>query len=133
MTSVRTTHQSRWGFHPCNHEFFLKLKALHRWYWETLYAFHRWHRWQRKDVKNRSGAEPRYFPEFVLSRKWYKPVHRRGVEGYKVYPKTVTDHGVLDLYHQARTPQSDPVQPLDADVTAMIEALHAKAAVYFGE
>ena len=42
-------YKSRWGFHPCGYELFAKLRLLHKWYWQTVYDFHRWHRWCRKE------------------------------------------------------------------------------------
>lgn len=47
------THKSRFGFHPCSYEMFLKLKALNRMYWEALHQQAAWHRWERKEPHNR--------------------------------------------------------------------------------
>lgn len=131
MTSTTTTFQGRWGYHPCDYELFLKLKSLHRWYWQTIYDFHRWHRWWRKEEQNRVGPEPRCWPLLVLNQTWYKPVRCHGVDGHKVYPKTVTDQGIVDLYQQARMPQPAPVTPFGAETKARIEALHEQATSYF--
>ena len=51
-------YKSRWGHHPCNHETFLKLKKVHKAYWEgrRLLAKHR--RWSTKLPANRVGPEP---------------------------------------------------------------------------
>lgn len=96
-----------------------------------MYDFHRWHRWWRKEEQNRVGPEPGVCPLFVLNQTWYKPVRCHGVDGYKLHPKTVTDHGIVDLYQQARMPQPAPVTPFDAETKARIEALHEKSASYF--
>ena len=46
MNSNETIYQSRRGYHPCSHDLYLKLKSLYKWYWQTIYDFHRWHRWR---------------------------------------------------------------------------------------
>jgi len=97
-----TDTQSSHGFHPCNYEVYIKLKALHRVYWQTLRDFHKWHRWNKKDVKNRKGEEPKYNVLFVENSRWYKGSH--------VYSKKIIDHGVVNLYHQARMPLTE--QPI---------------------
>lgn len=131
MNNAGTALKSRWGFHPCNYELFLKLKRLHKWYWQTVYDFHRWHRWWRRQPQNRTGPEPLYCREFVDNRPWRKPVCHHGQEGFKLYPKTVVDHGVLALYQSARMPQADPVTPFDAETRAAIEALYEKVRTHF--
>ena len=133
MKTATTSFKSRWGFHPCNLELFLKLKRLHRWYWQTVYEFHRWHRWWRKEPQNRIGPEPKFCPSFVEDKTWFKPVQIRGENGVKVYPKTVVDHGIVDLYQAARMPQVEPVPPFDAETLEKIETLHVKVATYFNE
>ena len=130
MTANNSAFQSRWGFHPCSYEVFLKLKLLRKLYWQTVYDFHRWHRWQRKLPHNRVGSEPTFCRLFIDDSIWYKPVRTRGVNGFRVYPKTVVDHGIVNLYQQARMPQPQPVAPLDDATVRQIEALHAGAEGY---
>lgn len=132
MNSSKASLQSRWGFHPCDYSLFVKLKSLHRWYWQTVYDFHRWHRWQRKEAQNRVGPEPRFCDLFVDNSVWHKPARRRGVDGCKVYPKTVIDHGVVDLYRRARMPQAEPVEPFDAETVGRIEELYREAIAKLG-
>lgn len=124
-------YHGRWGYYPCEFQLYCKLKDLHRWYWQTLGDFHRWHRWWRKEEQNRIGPEPLFCPLFVVNKTWYKPVRRHGVIGEKVYPKTVLDHGIIDLYHYARMPQPIPIAVLDAETVSQIETLHDKAVAYF--
>jgi hypothetical protein len=133
MTTGTTVFQSRWGFHRCDYDFFLKLKHLHGWYWQTLYDYHCWYRWWRKEPQNRIGPEPKFCPLFVEDRIWYKPVQIRGERGFKVYPKTVTDHGIVELYQTARMPQPEPVMPFDAETRKLIESLYEKTETWFGE
>ncbi len=49
MTTTIQPCKGRWGFRPCGYALYLKLKRLHKWYWQTVYGFHRWHRWWRKE------------------------------------------------------------------------------------
>ena len=133
MKPATTIFKSRWGFHPCNYELFLKLKGLHGCYWKTLYDFHRWHRWWRKDVQNRTGPEPTFCPLFVNEYVWYKPVRVRGEQGFKVYPKTVTDHGIVDLYQTARIPHREAVVPFDAETHQRIESLYEEMETQMSE
>ena len=130
MIAHNSDFQSRWGFHPCSYEVFLKLKQLHKWYWHTVYEFHRWHRWQRKLSHHRVGSEPTFCRLFIDDSIWYKPVRTRGVSGFRVYPKTVVDHGIVNLYQQARLPQPQPVAPLYDATVRQIEALCADAEAY---
>jgi hypothetical protein len=53
------------------------------------------------------------------------------VAGFKIHPKTVTDHGIVELYHLARRPQPEPVTPFDAGVTEKVGRLYSKAVSYF--
>lgn len=125
MNTKATTFQSRWGFHPCNYELFLKIKTLHKACWQTVRDFHRWHRWQRKLPQNRAGSEPKFNPFFIEDSIWYKPVTVHGIAGFQVYPRTVVDRGILALYQQARLPQPQPVAPLDDATIRQIEEYYA--------
>ena len=46
-------YQSRWGFHPCSYEIFLKLKKLNGLYFKALQMRGEWERWDRKEPQNR--------------------------------------------------------------------------------
>jgi hypothetical protein len=133
MNTATTVIKSRWGFHPCDYEFFLKLKRLHKWYWQTVYDFHRWHRWWRKEPQNRTGPEPSYCRAFVEDKIWRKPVRMHGEDGFRLYPKSVVDRGVVSLYQAARMPQAEPVQPFDTETRAAIESLYDKVSPHFDE
>jgi hypothetical protein len=52
------TYRSRWGYHPCNYETFLKLKRLHKAYFEGLRMLAIWRRWRAKRPHNRRVPEP---------------------------------------------------------------------------
>jgi hypothetical protein len=108
-----------------------RTEALHKWHWQTVYDFHRWHRWWRKQPENRRGPEPKFCPAFVADRPWHKRATFHGVAGFKVYPKTLVDHGVVALYHAARAPQAEPVAPLSPETCQQIESLYLEVARYF--
>jgi hypothetical protein len=46
-------HQGKYGYHPCDKETYLKLKALNKLYVEALRQKAAWDRWNRKLPKNR--------------------------------------------------------------------------------
>jgi hypothetical protein len=48
-----TTIKGRWGFHPCSHELYRKLKRLHFLAYEAKRRQAAWNRWDRKDPQNR--------------------------------------------------------------------------------
>ena len=122
MSSIFDQHRSRFGFHPCDYTLFLKLKYLHKHYWIAVRQFHTWHRWFRKEPQNRIGTEPKYSQAFVENVPWAKPVKA----GFKLYPRTVHDHGVIELYQSARVPSREPVESFSPETVAAIEALFAK-------
>jgi hypothetical protein len=117
-------YQSRFGFYPCNYELFAQLKFLHKHYWQTLYDFHRWYRWWRKQADNRRGAEPSVSPLFVVEKPWHKPVITHGIQGFKVYPRTFVDHGIVALYQSARRPKPEPVEAFDGHTVHKISELY---------
>jgi hypothetical protein len=133
MTTKTATYTSRFGFHVCDRATYLQLKRLHRWYWRTVRDFHRWWRWQRKLPHNRQGSEPAYCPLFVEDRVWYKPKRSHGQDGFRRYPKTLVDRGVVAWFAAARMPHEGPPTPLDEVTLREIERLHAAAAEWFGE
>lgn len=122
MSSTFNQHRSRFGFHPCDYTLFLKLKYLRKHYWIAVRQFHTWHRWFRKEPQNRIGTEPKYSQAFVENVPWAKPVKA----GFKLYPRTVHDHGVIELYQSARVPSREPVESFSPETFAAIEALFVK-------
>ena len=110
-TSNIVSRQPAWSDKPLfwitDYETFLKLKALHKWYYQTIYDVARWVRWDRKTV-NQTGPEPKYCSLFVEEKgHWKKTKHRQEdevFEGMVYYPKTLDDLGIVDAYQAARTP-----------------------------
>ena len=74
----RKTYESRWGHHPCDHDTYLKLKKLYKFYWQYLRDYAAWERWERKMPHNRvirknglvvgPWPEPKYLyiPDWVV-------------------------------------------------------------------
>jgi hypothetical protein len=131
MSSATTTLQSRFGFHPCDRQTFLKLKALKKHYWQTCRDFHRWWRWQRKLPHNRRGAEPKFCELFVEKLAWHRPRRVHGQDAVRHYPRTLVDRGVLAWFAAARQPQQEPPIPFDANTLQEIDRLHAEATSWF--
>ena len=46
-------HQGRWGYYPCSHETYLKLKRLNKHYERALHQVACWNRWNNKHPQNR--------------------------------------------------------------------------------
>jgi hypothetical protein len=90
------THRSRWGYHPCDYETFLKLRRVHKAYHEGLRLLARWRRWRAKMPHNRRGPEP-------------------AVPGVI---RKVCAAPVVEAYQAARRPAEAPemVRPLDIRV-----------------
>jgi len=125
------TYRSRFGYHVCDFATWQKLKALKKWYWQTVKDFHLWWRWQRKRQENRRGAGPAFCPVFVLDQPWFKPRRIHGQDAVRYYPKTLVDHGVLELFAAGAQPQAQPPTPLDDSRLRLINRLHTAAAEWF--
>jgi fructose-1,6-bisphosphatase len=46
-------YQSKWGWHPCDYNGFLKLKKVYKAYWEGRHLLAKFERWERKQPQNR--------------------------------------------------------------------------------
>jgi hypothetical protein len=102
MLATVTAHQSRWGWHPCDHATHLALKAYHEVLFRDRRATARHGRWSAKDPHNRVRR------------------HRDGTTTPVPEPRCLgTDQAtyawVLLEYRQSRRPQahSEDVRPLD--------------------
>ena len=84
-----------------------------------------------KRPENRIGNEPKFCAIFVNNRPWLKPITRNGEQGFKRYPKTVLDHDVIRLYHEARMPQAEPVDLFSDQQIAAIKRLYEKVHDHF--
>ena len=93
MSTTKTVHQSRWGYHPVDHNEFLRLKEAHKLFLQALRQSRKNDRWIAKDEQNRSGEEPKL------------PA---------VYVTINTYLNVLNEYRNARYPVNSPeeVRPI---------------------
>ena len=124
--------ESRWGFHPCSYETFVKLKKLHKAFWQSEYKLAAWKRWSAKLphnrikfrwIRNEQGQkvgkeilgmreEPKCSELFVKTDKWGR--------------KFVSSHGIIDAYNQARMPKpKEEVKPLSI-CESMIDHLYSQ-------
>ena len=46
----QTVYKSRWGYHPCDYETFLKLKELNKLFEKSKQDAKNWYRWARKSA-----------------------------------------------------------------------------------
>ena len=51
--------KSKWGYHPCDQKTYFKLRKLNAIFFKAQQKAATWHRWNRKDPKNRKGKEPK--------------------------------------------------------------------------
>lgn len=120
-------HEGKWGFYPCDHENFKKLKRLNYLLLQTKIQAARWKRWGRKAEQNRKYSEP------VLPDSFYS---LDKISGYSRYDRNWFNHdkiiNVTDLhtkieidYRNARYPKSnkDYVRPLTLKENHMNELL----------
>jgi hypothetical protein len=124
--------QSKWGFHPCNYETYRKLKELHKAYWQAIRDFSKWQRWINKQSQNRKGSQPpQYCPIFFENGPWLRYTKdQNGMLHGKWFSKRITDHGIIDLYHQARMPQQQPVESFSNETLAQINKIYAQWVEY---
>lgn len=128
MNETLSTFRSRFGYHPCDFATYEKLRALKKRYWQANRDFHRWWRWQRKQPENRRGPEPAVCPAFVANEPWFRPRRIHGQAAVRVYPKTLVDHGLLELFAAARRPRAEPPPTFDEETLQKIDLLHAATA-----
>lgn len=144
------TFKSKWGYHPCSKETYLKLKKLNKLRWETVTNFHSWLRWARKEPHNRitgrwiqkpgdefptkiqePATEPRFCKLFVnankkrdeaaRSRRLLTEVHVRDLH------KNENFLLVEDLYNQSRFPNEKEVAPFSENILKTIDMLIEQA------
>lgn len=107
QTTEQPTHQSRWGFHPCDHETFRDLKEFHKLLLRDLRATRRYERWSAKLPHNR--VRRTYGPGRILLKTEPTPEPKCVGTERDVYL------WVLAEYRNARKPQAtlEAVAPLD--------------------
>jgi hypothetical protein len=115
-----TTFKSRWGYHPCDWNTFLKLKRLHKAYWEHIRKEAAFERWWAKQPQNQHGPEPRYISEFV---RYVDCICRSTKEGRQRYIPNRDSHPIRALYLAARKPSPTPVTPFSEYELSEIDRL----------
>lgn len=100
-------------YYRCDYETFVKIKFLHKLYWQTLRDYANWMRWDRKFPHNRRGPKPKYCPTFVSREGNWGDVHAH-----------ITDYGIIQLYQEARMPSKTHVEPFDEATIKKIENLY---------
>ena len=129
-TQEQSVFLSRWGFHPCDHATYLKLKRLKKIYWAAVSTYGRWRRWSRKRHENRfywlpkERTEKRKRGTVPIPEPKCCPVFLPDTWVSDSYLK---DNGVLLAFEQARMPtkRPDDVRPLIISVEKINKMLEA--------
>jgi len=134
-TITNQTYKSKWGYHPCTHETYLKLKEAHLLLLKALRDIKAYQRWERK--LEPIGKAPGY-PSFVSQYYLYKrspggqPVYGLmiGTKAWKSTWNNIKVHyyeHVLDQYRKARRPKETPEEVetlhLPSDIWEVVEEL----------
>lgn len=137
MNSEQNVFLSRWGFHPCDTETFLKLKRLKKLFWQAVYAHGTWKRWSRKLPENRfywekkERAEKRKRSDRPIPEPLTCPVWTRensyDWQNDKKPLIPLADCGVLEAFENARMPKEKPdqVEPLNLSIKEIDKMLEA--------
>ena len=139
MSAVTTTtHQSKWGYHPCTRETCLKLKEAHLLLLRALRDIKRYDRWESKQEPE--GEDPK-FPSFASKYGYFYRSQKAKNEGRMTYGLTLgtnewpAGYGcnihyyehVLTQYRNARRPKetAEEVQALylPSDLWELVEKL----------
>ncbi|MHA1948319.1 MAG: hypothetical protein ACW99G_03630 [Candidatus Thorarchaeota archaeon] len=138
MSTVTTNIVSRtpvWSDKPLywvtEYETFLKLKAIHKWYYQTLGDFAIWLRWKRK-TKYRTGTEPKYCTAFINEKEYNQCVNWKMWTPY--YSNgCITDFGFVSDYQTARIPFESEEDAASAKMPSKedIDAFYDKAKAFF--
>lgn len=120
------THQPKWSDKPLyyytDYVTYRKIKALKRWYWQTVREFARWRAWNRKTVY-KAPKEPTYYPGFVN-------VSQGGV----VKRRYLIPGDIFQTwYRNARMPNAEPVTPYNEMTVSNINYLYEEAKAWYME
>jgi len=107
--------KSEWGYHPCDKATYLKLKRLHKIYWEQVYKIAAWNRWDNK--LNKPGPEPECDQSFDVQ----NYVCRSVKPNRKTYKKDRDSHPIRIWFLAARTPSPEPVEPFTQSIIDKID------------
>lgn len=153
IVETQQLHKSRWGYHPCDYDTYIKLKKLYKLYWQAVYAHARWKRWERKKPSNRVirvwkydaqsrkcgatilGPRPEPTPSSIFCETG--PVVSNWGQDGKFFPCgrpstgwVLNDYGIMEAFVRAGYPVAEPglVKPLGIS-RADIEQLLARAGI----
>jgi len=120
-------YEGKWGFYPCDHENFKKLKRLNYLLLQTKIQAARWRRWGRKAEQNRKYSEPA-LPDSLYSfddLKGYDKYNYNWFNHDKIVNITNLHDKIEKDYSNARYPKSDKeyVRPLTLKENHMNELL----------
>lgn len=122
--------QSRWGYHVCSREVFLKLKAIKKAYFQALKQSANYRRWSRKTVTQREFTEPVVNPVFLTGPRYDTKSYPDGkggrTTGLRWNPMPVDPGLYLLLFDQARKPHTTRVEPFDSLILGAIDEKFCK-------
>lgn len=122
--------RSRWGWHACSHDVYLKLKKIKKAYFDALRQSANFRRWARKTVRQSESA-PEVNPAFLVKQRWEKKIQGRDAHGQSIIgmrwnPAPVDPGCFLDLFDKARKPHGHRVDPFDSLILGAIDEKYAK-------
>lgn len=110
---ISVVHQSRWGFHNCSYETYLKLRTLKKYYYRAMSVYFAQKRWLAKDPSNRIGEMP---TSSLLS--IYTEIDRWG-------NSKLSDLGILEMFDSTK-PNPLPVEVFSSREEEVIDSLFKK-------
>lgn len=115
MSTTKQVFKSRWGFHPCDYNDFMKLKRAHKLLLRAYCDCKRYLRWINKDPHNRKGPEPNAPQSFIETGFHQLDKHCFYGVGFRRAGRKNLYLRVLEQYRNARYPKQDPedVSPLN--------------------
>lgn len=140
FTPRKNVYRSKWGFHPCDYDTYIKLKKLRGYFYMALSRHRAWERWHRRLPKNKFAIEyiydekgrkkgykkiapipePVVCPVFSVKRMAKKFFDESGYhkEGIDIEVRVMGDWGVLDAYNKARVAVTNPDDVPSLELTA---------------
>lgn len=132
-----TTHQGRFGYHPCDFETFLKLKEAHGLLLRAYRDCKRFLRWENKLPDNRNGEEPKC-PHFMLTSGYHRldkhVFYGTGFMDAKVNGTPLNYYlCVLRQYQNARRPKATPEEVIPLELPVDFDAIIAQLKEFYAE
>lgn len=116
---VATGFKGRAGYHPCDRDTFLKLKVLHKAFWENVRKQAAQERWDAKTIY-RQGPRPEICEIFRTTR-YYVPVELEpDLKGNRMRRHT-EGHAIRKVYLLAKNAQPEPCKEFTAEELSQID------------